>query len=78
MGAAYCCLCASADINNCDIIMLLTACDYVFLPLLLSLTVDVLVSAAEDDGKIKSSVNTSSCYLSSPSERLLSFIALMI
>lgn len=46
--------------------MLLTGCDYMFWSLLLSVTVDVLVSTAEDDGKIKRSVNTSSCYLSLP------------
>lgn len=52
--------------------MLLTGCDYTFLSLLLLVTVDVLVSTAEDDGKIKRSVNTSSCYLSSPPTLLLS------
>lgn len=46
--------------------MLLTGCDYMFWSLLLSVTVDVPVSTAEDDGKIKRSVNTSSCYLSLP------------
>ncbi len=46
--------------------MLLTGCDYMFWSLLLSVTVDVLVSTAEDDGKIKRSVNTSPCYLSLP------------
>lgn len=33
--------------------MFLTGCDYMFLSLLLSVTVDVLVSTAEDDGKMK-------------------------
>lgn len=33
--------------------MLLTGCDYMFLSPLLSVTVDVLVSTAEDDGKNK-------------------------
>lgn len=46
--------------------MLLTGSDYMFLSLLLSAMVDVLLSTAKDDGKIKRSVNTSSCYLSSP------------
>lgn len=37
----------------CDFIMFLTGFDYVFLSLLLQLTVDVLVSKFEDDGNPK-------------------------
>lgn len=44
-----CVLCV--DINKFDFIMLLTGCDYMFLSLLLSVTVDVLVCTAGDDGK---------------------------
>lgn len=65
---AYCWSCARVDINKSDFIMLLTGCDYMFRSLLLSMTVDVLASTAKDDVKIKKkgSVNSSSCYLSSP------------
>lgn len=64
-------LSACADINKFDFIIHLTGCDYMvvvfFVPFVVTTTLDVLLPAtAEDDGKIKRSVNTSSCYLLSP------------
>lgn len=43
-----------------------TGCNYMFWSLLLSVTVDVLVSTAEGEIKKKKAINTSSCYLSLP------------
>lgn len=51
--SSYCWPCACVDINKCDFIMHLTGCNYMFWSLLLSVTVDVLVSTAEGERKKK-------------------------
>ena len=60
------CVCACVGINTLDFIKLLTGCDYMFLHLLLSVTVAALVSSGKDDAKIKNVCKQFPCYLSPP------------
>lgn len=52
--SSYCWMCACVDINKCDFIMHPTGCNYMFWSLLLSVTVDVLVSTTEGEREKKS------------------------